>query len=301
LSARATLVLVDERNQFQQLLCAEAQAAARRAGLELDTVFTGDSFTEQTAALRRLVADGSARPGALVVMAVRDRGLERVVREAAAAGVHFVFLNATEDDLDAVRRDAGAATVTVCCPDEVETGRVQGRQLRVLVPAGRRVLYVQGNPRSLAARQRTAGMQEAVAGAGLDVVLAGGDWSPDQAARTVREWLRFAVGGRKPFDLVACQNDHMAAAVLDALAAVAAESSRPELARIPVTGCDGAPDVGERMVREGRLAATVVLPRVAAAAIEVVARLLTKGERPAPQIFHNATSLPPLETLRPID
>ena len=201
MGARATLVLVDENNSFQQLLRSDAQSAARRAGLELDTVFTGDSFTEQTAALRRLVAaDAASRPGAVLVMAVRDHGLSRVVREAAAAGVHFVFLNATEDDLDAVRRDAGTATVTVVCPDEVETGRVQGRQLRALVPAGRRVLYVQGNPRSLAARQRTAGMQDATAGAGLDVVLAGGDWNPAQAARTVREWLRFAVGGRRPFD-----------------------------------------------------------------------------------------------------
>jgi ribose transport system substrate-binding protein/inositol transport system substrate-binding protein len=300
LAARATLVLVDEKNPFQQLLRADAQAAARRTGLEIDTLFTGDSFTEQTAALRRLVgADAAVRPGAVLVMAVRDHGLSRVVREAAAAGVHFVFLNATEDDLEAVRREAGAATVTVVCPDEVETGRVQGRQLRALVPAGRRVLYVQGNPRSLAARQRTAGMQEATSGAGLDVVLAGGDWSPAQASRTVREWLRLAVGGRRPFDLVACQNDDMASGVLEALAEAAAEAKAPDLARIPVTGCDGAPDVGQRMVREGRLAATVVLPRVAGPAVEVVSCLLLRGERPDPHIFHSATSFPPLEALRP--
>lgn len=300
MGARATLVLVDDRNPFQQLLRSDAHSAARRAGLELDTLFTGDSFTEQTAALRRLIAaDAASRTSALLVMAVRDHGLSRVVCEAAVAGVHFVFLNATEDDLDAVRRNAGAATVTVVCIDEVETGRVQGRQVRALVPAGRRVLYVQGNPRSLAARQRTAGMQEATAGAGLDVVLAGGDWSPAQAARTVREWLRFAVGGRRPFDLVACQNDDMAAGVLEALAAAAAETSTPDLARIPVTGCDGAPEGGQRLVREGRLAATVVLPRWTGPAVEVIARLLLKGERPDPQIFHNATSFPPLEDLRP--
>ena len=301
MGARVTLVLVDDKNSFQQLLSSEAQSAARRAGLELDTVFTGDSFAEQTSALRRLVsADAASRTSAVLVMAVRDHGLSRVVREAADAGVHFVFLNATEDDLEAVRREAGAATVTVVCPDEVETGRVQGRQLRALLPAGRRVLYVQGNPRSLAARQRTAGMQEATAGAGLDVVLAGGDWNAAQAARTVREWLRFAVGGRRPFDLVACQNDDMAAAVVEALAAAAAEASAPDLATIPVTGCDGAPDGGQRLVREGKLAATVVLPRVAAPAVEVIARLLLRGERPDPLIFHNATSLPPIEALRPL-
>jgi len=53
------------------------------------------------------------------------------------------------------------------------------------------------------------------------------------------------------------------------------------------------------MVRDGRLAATVVLPRVAGPAIEVVARLLARGERPAPVVSHAAVSFPSLAELRP--
>jgi ABC-type sugar transport system substrate-binding protein len=143
-------------------------------------------------------------------------------------------------------------------------------------------------------------VQEATAGAPFEVVLAGGDWSPAFAGRTVREWLRLAVGGRLPFDLVSCQNDHMAGGVLEALAAAAAESGRPELARIPVSGCDGAPDIGQKMVREKRLVATVVLPRVAAPAVEEIAALLVRREKPAPMITHKATSFPPLDELAPI-
>ncbi len=165
MGARATLVLVDDRNPFS------SSSAPRRSPPRGGRASSSTPCSRATASrsrprpLRRLIAaDAASRTSALLVMAVRDHGLSRVVREAADAGVHFVFLNATEDDLDAVRREAGPATVTVVCPDEVETGRVQGRQLRALVPAGRRVLYVQGNPRSLAARQRTAGMQEATAG-----------------------------------------------------------------------------------------------------------------------------------------
>lgn len=294
------LALVDGSNQFQQLLKADAEDAGRRAGIEVETIFTGESLAEHLGALRRLIVAPEKRPAALLVMAVRDHGLDRVVREAAGAGVHFVFLNAVEDDLDAVRREFPSVVVSTVCPDEVETGRVQGRQLLALVPAGRRVLYVQGSPRSLASRQRTAGMQEATAGAAFEVVLAGGDWSPAFAGRTVREWLRFAVGGRRPFDLVACQNDHMAGGALEALAAAAAESGQPDVARIPVAGCDGAPEIGQRMVRERRLVATVVLPRVAGPAVEEIAALLARGERPAPVITHAATSFPPLGELRPI-
>jgi ABC-type sugar transport system substrate-binding protein len=300
LPGHITLALVDETNTFQQLLRADAEAAAWKAGLEVETIFTGESLPEHLGALRRLIVDPGKRPAAILVMAVRDHGLDRVVREAAAAGIHFVFLNAVEDDLGAIRREFPAASVSVVCPDEVETGRVQGRQMRALVPADRRVLYIQGSPRSLASRERTAGMQEATAGASFEVVLAGGDWSPAFAGRTVREWLRFAVGGRRPFDLVACQNDHMAGGVLEALAAAAAESGKPEIARIPVAGCDGAPDVGQKMVREGRLVATVVLPRVAGPAVEEVAALLARGEKPAPVITHAATSFPPLGEIKPL-
>lgn len=296
---RVTLGLVDGGNPFQQLLKTDGEAAARRVGLEIETLFTGDNFTENLAGLRRLLAR-STPPDAIVVMAVRDQGLGRVVREAAAAGRHWLFLNSVEDDLDALRREFPAVAVATVCPDEVETGRVQGRQLRALVPPGRRVLCVQGSPRSLASRQRTAGLQEVMAGSGIDVTLAGGEWSAEHAARTVREWLRFAVAGRRPFDLVACQNDQMAAGALEALAAAAAEPGRADLGRIPVVGCDGAPDVGQAMVRDGRLAATVVLPRVAGPAIEVVGRLLTRGERPPAVVSHAATSFPPLPQLRPI-
>jgi ABC-type sugar transport system substrate-binding protein len=297
LPGRITLALVDETNHFQQLLKADAEAAGRKAGLEVETLFTGESLPEHLGALRRLIVDPEKRPAALIVMAVRDHGLDRVVREAAAAGIHFVFLNAVEDDLDAVRREFPAVSVSTVCPDEVETGRVQGRQMRALVPGGRRVLYIQGSPRSLASRERTAGMQEATAGAPFEVILAGGDWSPAFAGRTVREWLRFAVGGRRPFDLLCCQNDHMAGGVLEALAAAAAESGKPDITHIPVAGCDGAPEIGQKMVREGRLVATVVLPRVAGPAVEEVATLLARGEKPAPVITHAATSFPPLGEL----
>jgi ABC-type sugar transport system substrate-binding protein len=300
LPGRVVLALVDETNHFQQLLKSDAEAAGRRAGLEVDTLFTGESLAEHLGALRRLIVAPEKRPVALLVMAVRDHGLDRVVREAAAAGVHYVFLNAVEDDLDAVRREFPAVSVSTVCPDEVETGRVQGRQMRALCPTGRRVLYIQGSPRSLASRQRTAGMQEATAGTPFEVVLAGGDWSPAFAGRTVREWLRFAVGGQRPFDLVSCQNDHMASGVLEALAAAAAESGTPEVARIPVAGCDGAPEIGQKMVRDGRLVATVVLPRVAGPAVEEIAALLATGEKPAPVITHAATSFPPLGELAPV-
>jgi ABC-type sugar transport system substrate-binding protein len=299
MSGRICLALVDPNNPFQRLLSADAEAAAHAAGLEIHTIFTSESLAEHLAALRRVISEPAHKPDALLVMAVRDQGLTRVVQEAAAAGVHWFFLNAIEDDLDAIRRQHPGVAIATVCPDEVETGRVQGRQLRALTRPGQRALYVQGNPRSLASRLRTEGMHQATGGAEFEVLLGGGDWNPDSAARTVREWLRLAVRGRSPFDVVACQNDHLAGGVLEALVAAAAELHQPELTRIPVIGCDGAPDLGRRMVDEGRLRATVVLPRVAGPAVEIVAKLLHRGELPSPLITFAARSHPPLDSLHP--
>jgi ABC-type sugar transport system substrate-binding protein len=299
MGGRVTLALVDANNPFQRLLRTDAEAAARQAGLTLDTLFTTEGLTDHLAALRRVLSDPAAKPDALLVMAVRDQGLGRVVHDAAAAGVHWVFLNGVLDELDPIRREFPGTVITTVCPDEVDAGRVQGLQMRALALPGQRVLYLQGNPRSLTSRLRTEGMQETSAGGGFEVLLGGGDWNPTQAAHTVREWLRLAVGSRRPFDLVTCQNDHLAVGVLEALTAAAAESGKVELLRMPVTGCDGAPEIGRRMVEEGRLKATVVLPRATAPAVEIVARLLASGERPGPLVTFPSASFPELDELQP--
>lgn len=291
------LALTDRDNPFQQLLARDAEAAAAKAGLPLTTVFTGEVFTEHLSALRKLIATA---PQAIVVMALRDQGLARVIREGAAAGVHWAFLNPNEEDLDAVRHEFPAVCLSLVCPDEVAVGRLQGQQVRALVPPRRRVLYVQGSPRSLTARQRTAGMLEATAGSGVDVMLAGGEWGRAHGAQTVRDWLRLSAGSNRPFDLVACHNDDLALGALEALAAEGQKPGGAEIGRIPVTGCDGAPDFGAALVREGRLAATIVLARMAAPAVEAMARLVLAGERPAARIALEPTSLPALGELRPV-
>ena len=111
------------------------------------------------------------------------------------------------------------------------------------------------------------------------MILGGGEWERHHAAHTMREWLRMS-GTRFPFDLVSCQNDDLALGVIEELEAARRQPGQAELARVQVTGCDGAPDVGQALVRKGRLAATVVLPRTAGPAVELMGRLLLRGERP---------------------
>jgi hypothetical protein len=56
------------------------------------------------------------------------------------------------------------------------------------------------------------------------------------------------------------------------VADVATALDRPDLRDVPVTGCDGLADVGRRMVDDGRLAATIVLPPPGRPAVELFVR-----------------------------
>jgi ABC-type sugar transport system substrate-binding protein len=294
------LCLVDPDNDFQQLLRVEAEAAAARAGFAAEVHHTGHDLAAQLRRLEALIGR-PAPPDAILVLAVRDQGLAKLARDAVRAGISFVYLNRTEDDVEAVRRDAAAsATAAVVCIDEAETGRIQARQYRRLLPEGGRVLYVEGSRRSLVARDRTAGLREAARDVPLELVTLEAGWTAAEARQAVRSWLGIAARGGLRLDLAGCQNDQIALGTLEALGTMARELGRPELARVPVAGCDGTPALGQKLVREGRLAATVCLPRSSGRAVECVARFLLHREAPPALVTLAAWSFPEEPSLRPL-
>jgi ribose transport system substrate-binding protein len=275
-----SLCLVDPANEFQQLLHKDADAAARQAGLAVDVVWSGPDLSGQLNVLRKRL-DGQPKPAAVLVMAVRDRGLLNVARDAVRSGAHWIFINRSEDDLEELRREFPSVALSCVCADEVETGRIQGRLIAKLLPAGGKVLHVEGTRRSLASKDRTAGTVEVLPGRNIELMSLEAGWTRDEAEAAVRGWLSVAARANVKLDLVACHTDTIAIGAIAALRAVAAEQHLPELAKVRVVGCDGTPAVGRAMVADGRLAATVVLPRSAGPAVEIVAGVLAGRPRPA--------------------
>lgn len=294
------LWLADEGNEFQQIMKADVEAACRRARVGLDVHFTGYGLLNQVNQIRAALRGGSPAD-AFLVLATSDRGLTVCLRDAARAGIAWIFLNRSEDDVDAVRREFPGASIATVTADEQETGRIQGRQFRTLVPKGQTVLYVQGGTRSLVARDRTAGVIEATQGAPFQVSLLEGGWDPAAARDAVRRWLTIVAPGNLRIDLVGCQNDPLALAALEALHEVSESLGRRELAHIPVTGCDGTPALGQRLVREGTLVATVILPQWGGTAADLAARFLNRGETPPPLTLVKPSSFPPEAELKPIE
>jgi ABC-type sugar transport system substrate-binding protein len=283
---KLALFLTDPENEWVRAIAGTAQEATRRRGFTLTTHFSQNQAIEQIQSLYaalRLPED--QRPNAVLVMPVHDQSLERVARAAATAGVAWICLHRATGDLAALRRQFPTVPITLVGPDQDEIGRIHGRQLLGLLPRGGHVLYVQGRHDNLSTQQRAAGMREVIQGSAVEIsAVIDGDWGAMEAERSVSRWLRL-IGPGTPVDVVVCQNDAMAIGARRGLKEAATALARPALAQLPVFGCDGLPDVGRKLVDQGELAGTIILPSPAITAIDTLVQALETKRMPAVQVL----------------
>jgi ABC-type sugar transport system substrate-binding protein len=277
--AKVVLSLLSDQQEFQLMQAEAARESAARAGLELEALFADNNSVVQVHQLfRHIHAPEGARPRAIIVETVAGEGLERVARNATSAGIGWLLLNRAVGYLDALRQERSELPIASVSVDNLEVGRIQGRQLRALLPKGGRVLYLQGPADTSAAKERLAGAQKALESGGIELRVLNGDWTEEGAERTLNTWLRLkTTEGQAPV-AVCAQNDAMAVGARRALLA-----HRPDWKGILFTGCDGLPNGGLRHVQTGELTATIVTPLPAGAAVTLVARAIA-GERVAPEL-----------------
>jgi ABC-type sugar transport system substrate-binding protein len=96
-------------------------------------------------------------------------------------------------------------------------------------------------------------------------------------------------------DLVVCHNDDMAAGARQAFS-----SSGSLWQNLRYTGVDGLPDGGQKMVRQGSLAATVVLPITSGIALEQLVESRSKGLKPPIETLISPHSFPDINSLSAI-
>lgn len=284
------LSLLTSRQSFQRQQEAEARAAASRAGLDVEVVFAENDPVRQVAQLeeyRRRPPAG--RPVACVVETVAAVGFERIARSCAAARIGWVVVSARAPYLEAVRKDFPGLLVSSATVDELEVGRIQARQLKALLPHGGQVLLVEGPRTSSATSLRRRMTEQELKGSAVQLAHSvSGDWTARGAELALGAWLGEHPDAR--VDAVCAQNDEMALGARDALRA-----HRPDWGG-PFTGCDGLPDGGQRWVREGVLAATVVKPCTAGTGVDLVAAALG-GQPVVSHVVLPARSAPDLEAL----
>jgi ABC-type sugar transport system substrate-binding protein len=289
------LGLVDEGQEFQRMQAEDAQSAAGEAGLHLEVLYAENNAVVQIQQLYPVVhAPADRRPSVVIVHTVAGEGLERLARTAVRAGIGWVLLNRRVAYLDELRRQQPHLPIGMIGADNLEIGRIQGRQFQALLPHGGLVLYIRGPADTSAAHDRLAGAEEAC-GRRIDLEVLEGQWTEASGEQAIAQWLHLKKFQTSPPRLIGCQNDAMAVGARRALQAAAVKY--PSLAKVPITGVDGLPDGGRRQVDQGTLAATVITPSHTGPALRsVIQTLQGRGRFPREQLL-TPSSYPDLAQL----
>jgi ABC-type sugar transport system substrate-binding protein len=224
----------------------------------------------------------------------------KLARRIAEKGVGWITLNHGRGALvESLRTQFPHVPSAMVVIDNLELGRIQGQQLKTLLPGGGTVLCVRGNPFDSASRGRTQGLHQELLAGPIKIEETDGLWRPDVAESAVYKWLTSPTRRLLPLRAVACQNDEMALAARQAVTRAAVELGRPELRAVPIVGGDGLPGKGLRWVDDGKLTATVSVTLPARPAIELLARHWKTGA-PLPVVTSlRPSSYPPVDRLKP--
>jgi ABC-type sugar transport system substrate-binding protein len=294
---RIALFLMNS-GDYQELLWDDCVRAAHPRDVEVRAFWADNDSQKQLRQIQSCLNEGEEqRPTVLLVSPVREMALINSARVAASLGIGWVLLLRYSDYLNALRNEFPTVPIFSVTADQREVGRIQGRQFRALLPRGGRLVYIRGPLGTSSAINRFAGVQELLQGSSIELVTLNADWTAEGGARALSEWMR-GQGALDPSTLlVAAQNDAMAMGARRALEEIGKQRAGLAWQAIRVCGCDGSPRFGQRLVSEGKLTSTVVVPPVAGRAVDEIATMLERGARPPVVLLLNPTSCPDLETL----
>jgi ribose transport system substrate-binding protein len=291
------LSLTTNDNDYQVEQAASAEEAARRTGVDLKIIYAdNDTITQSQQLLKTIQSTSTARPDAIVFEPAGSTGLPQVARAAAAAGIGWVVLNREAEYVGELRRTYKVPVFSITS-DHQEIGRIQGRQLAEMLPAGGSFLYIQGPSGSDAAQQRTEGMQQTKP-ANTQARMLRAQWTEGSAYQAVSAWLRLSTSREMRMDAVLAQDDSMAMGARKAFQDIPDSELRDRWLSLPFAGCDGIPKTGQAWVRSGLLAATVIVPANAGMAVEMLHTSTQTGTMPPERTYTDVRSFPPVEELR---
>jgi ABC-type sugar transport system substrate-binding protein len=293
-SEKIVVSLPDHENEYQVLQTKDAKAVADRLGLDVEVSYADGNAILQIQQLFKSI-HAESRPRAIVMEPVSLQGLERVAQKAAASGIGWACLNCTVDFTEPLRERFPNLPVFTVGSDQVEIGRIQGGQMKRLLPAGGFALYIQGPLTATAARERFKGMQEVIAGSGIRTIILDSQWTEESAEAAVRSWLRLKTSESLSIEVVAAQDDSMARGARRAIEAVPAVARR--WGKVAFLGIDGVPQVGQRLVDTGELTATVIMPSNTGPALEAMSRWFRSNVLPPASLILPVRSYPEDEEL----
>jgi len=297
---RVVVSLITQDNDYQVEQAAAAEDAARRLGVDIEVLYAdADSIQQSQQILKYVQAAPDARPDGIIFEPVGGLALPQVGRAAVSAGIAWVVLNREVEYVKQLR-SAFKVPVFIVAVDNLEAGRIQGRQMGALLPNGGSVLYIQGPSDADASKLRTAGMYE-TKHANIQVKTMKGNWTEASAFKAITAWLRLSTSQQSHIDVIVAQNDAMAAGAKKAFQQFSYEGEgRDRWVSLPFLGVDGVSKTGQAWVRSSVLAATVVTPPMAGTALEMLVRALQTGTMPPETTLVTPHSFPETASLKPV-
>jgi ABC-type sugar transport system substrate-binding protein len=287
------VALTTRENDYQAEQAAAVTEIAVRLGIKIQLIYADNDAVNQTQQLVKIIQDASHRPTAILVEPV-GTGMPQVAKAAVAAGIGWGIINSDPDYIAELRR-GGAVPAFSVSTDQLEVGKIQGKQLVALVTEGN-VLYIEGPFNSTATQLRTKGMLS-VKPTSVELKMLKGDWTERSAHNAVKSWLSLGSSRQLQIRAVVCQNDGMAMGARKAFIDLT-EKDREQWLSIPFTGCDGVTRTGQDWVRRGLLKATIITAPAAGTALEILAKAVQTGSMPPDRTLIPPRSFPAVEELQ---
>jgi len=272
------------------------KAMADRLGVELQVIAAEmDPVLQSQQLLKFIQAPMEERPEGILIEPVSATGLPRVAEAAVAAGIGWVVSNAQVEYLAALRANA-KVPVFLISQDHVDIGRIQGRQIGVLLPNGGSVLYLRGPAMSSIACRRFEGLENAKP-KNVEVKSIKVQGSTAEAAfGAVKSWLSLSSGKPEGTQLIFSQNADFILGARKAFETNAAETERTKWLELPCGGAGIATQI-KPLVDQGALRAAVLTALTMDTAIEMLVKATKQKSQPREQTFVEAYSYPSIEDL----
>jgi ribose transport system substrate-binding protein len=273
---------------------AAAKTTAQRLDLDLRIINAKSDPVTQSQQLLEIVQSTSTRPDAIVVEPVNNQGLPRVAEAAVAAGIGWVISNALVDYLETLRKNAKAPVFGVS-QDHPEVGRMQGRQIRAILPRGGAILYLRGPATNFLAAQRSDALESEL-GLNIQFKSLKIQWTEESAYNSVTSWLRLSTVHADDTQLIAAQNTDFIVAARRAFEDNTSGDERKKWLGLPYCGV-AVPSQVKQLVDSGTLTAAIVTSVTLDKALELLVRHLQTRSQPPQQTFVKAWSEPGLDEL----
>lgn len=288
--------LTNSDNDYQIEQAESAQETAGRLGVEIQLLHAdNDAILQSQQLLKVIQSTSEPHPDGIIFEPVGGTALPQVARAAASAGIGWVVLNREVEYISELR-NAFKVPIFSISSDHEQIGRIQGEQIKVLLPNGGSVLLIQGPAESLAAKQRASGMYETKP-ASVQVKVIKANWTESGAHKAVSSWLKLSTSQQAEIDIIAAQDDSMAMGARKAFQQIGDPNLRAGWLKRPFLGIDGVRKTGQVWVQQGSLTATIVVPANTGKAIEMLAQALQSGTLPLAKTLTVPKSFPALEDL----